>query len=301
MIRSNLIKFLNKHTCIQLVVCFLPILFIIVYIFAYMFDVSGLISVFEYNNKMTMEDMASDLIKEVSFFEENADGTYTVIIEDSDSVEEDIDLGMTIYNVTLLDDSWFAVVTKSGERMYQTECDLFGVEPLDDGRYKIIVDDKSFEIDKNSIVCDVVLNKDGDYDIMFVDESIPVKTVDYISSLQVLVRNDNSYRIKVSSAYEKKFDSIDLKFCTNLPTDNVYYNETSQSFIKNVAKDFDKTFILGSNIIVVFLSMSLYCILLGVTRKQGELTMLKHKEILIADVIAVGALILCVAFTLIMF
>lgn len=301
MIRSRLVNFLNRNWLIQLILCFLPIILIIVYIFCYMYDISGLLSVFEYNNKITQAGLDSNIIKEVSYFEELDDNSYSVIISDSKSVEEDVALGDTIYTINILGNSWYQIVTKSGEKLYQLECDLFGVEQLENNTFNIIVDDKSFKVDRNDIVCDVKLGEDGDYEIEFLDDSIPVKKVDFISSLQVMLKNNDKYRLKISSAYEKEFDSIDINFCTNLPTDNIYYDESSQSFIKNIAPDFGKSFILGSNVLTVIFSMSVYCIILGFIRKRDELILLRHKEILLADICSIFILIICTQFTLVLF
>lgn len=293
MIRSTLVSFLNRHKVVQLVFGFLPVICITIYIFAYMSNVMNLLSVFEYNNRVTKSDMDSGAIKEVDFFEESENGGYTAIISGVDSTEVEVGLGGIIYSMFMVSDSWYYILTADGTKIWLTEQDLFGVEAKKDGTFTISTEDGSFDIEGNSRVCDVILSEDGDYDIVFAYEQIPSKSVEYLSTLQVVVKNQDKYRIKVSSSYEKSFENITLNLCTNLPTNNVYYNELSQSFVRNVSKDFTKMFILGSNILVVVASMTVYCILLALIARRGDLVVLQHKEVFITNVLAIILLLSC--------
>lgn len=302
MIRSRLVSFLNKHFYIQIIVCLLPLIFIGVYAIAYSFDMINVFSVLEYNNKVTMQDMNADSIKEVSYFKDNGDDTYNVIIEGEQSYEENISLGDTIYTVTLVNDNWFMLLTNSYNRLYITDTELFDVEALDNGTYNVIVDDNnSFNVESNDVVCSVILNDEGSYEADFIDDEIEPVIYDSLSTLQVELRDGDSYRISINSAYEKTFDNIDVKFCTNLPTSNIYYNESSQTFIKNASEGFSTNFIIGSNIGVVMISMTLYCILLGIIQKEGDLIILKKKGILMVNICAITILFLLIVLTKLLF
>lgn len=297
MIRLTLVNFLNRHKVLQLVAGLLPVILITVYLFAFMYDVVNLLGVFEYNNKVTKTDMDSGRIKEVDLFEESEDGSYTAIMSGEDSVEVDVGIGDIIYSMHLVSDSWYYVLTETGKKLYTTEQSLFGVVANEGNTYTISVGDDSFVTEGNTRVCDVVLADDGNYSIEFAGGSIPSKSVEYLSTLQVVFKNKDKYRMLISTSYEKSFEDITLNLCTNLPTNNVYYNELSNSFVKNVSEDFFKIFILGSNILVVVASMVVYCILLAFTMRRSDLVILKHKEILMINIFAVILLVACLGGT----
>lgn len=301
MIRSHLTSFLNKYAFIQAIFCFLPIIFISVYMFAYMTDVMNAYNIVATNNKIIKENMNADYIKEVSSFEESADGTYSANIEGSDSEEIEVGLGDVIYTVSIQDTNWYQLMLCNGDKLYQTSCDFVDSIEKDGDTFKVKVGDKTFEVERNKSLVDVILSEDGSYKLSYSNEEVEDKTLDSLNTLEVLLKTDDKYKLKVTASYTNTVNNLDLNFCSNLPTDNMYYDESTQQYVKNISSDFAKNLILSSNIVVVMFSMLAYTVLLGILRQRNELILLKHKGVVIVNIFALLILPFCILLTVTLF
>lgn len=301
MIRSRLTEFLNKYTFIQAIFCFLPIIFISVYMFAYMTDVMNSYKIITTNNQIVKENMNADYLKEVSYFEENDDNTYSATIEGSSSAEVEVGLGNVIYTVSVQDIDWYKLVLADGSILYQTSCDFIDDIEKDGEDFKITVGDKSFSISRGSSLVDVMLDEDGSYKLSYITDEVEDKTLDSLNTLEVLLKTDNKYKIKVTASYTNTVDNLDLNFCSNLPTDNMYYDESTQQYIKNISSDFAKNLIISSNIVVVMVSMLAYTVLLGILRQRKELVLLRNNGVVIVNIFALLILPFCMILTMVLF
>ena len=301
MIRSRLTEFLNKYTFIQAIFCFLPIIFISVYMFAYMTDVMNSYKIITTNNQIVKENMNADYLKEVSYFEENDDNTYSATIEGSSSAEVEVGLGDVIYTVSVQDIDWYKLVLADGSILYQTSCDFIDDIEKDGEDFKITVGDKSFNITRGSSLVDVMLDEDGSYKLSYITDEVEDKTLDSLNTLEVLLKTDNKYKIKVTASYTNTVDNLDLNFCSNLPTDNMYYDESTQQYIKNISSDFAKNLIISSNIVVVMVSMLAYTVLLGILRQRKELVLLRNMGVAIVNIFALLILPFCMILTMVLF
>lgn len=301
MIRSRLTEFLNKYTFIQAIFCFLPIIFISVYMFAYMTDVMNSYKIITTNNQIVKENMTADYLKEVSYFEENDDSTYSATIEGSSSAEVEVGLGDVIYTVSVQDIDWYKLVLADGSILYQTSCDFIDDIEKDGEDFKITVGDKSFNISRGSSLVDVMLDEDGSYKLSYITDEVEDKTLDSLNTLEVLLKTDNKYKIKVTASYTNTVDNLELNFCSNLPTDNMYYDESTQQYIKNISSDFAKNLIISSNIVVVMVSMLAYTVLLGILRQRKELVLLRNNGVVIVNIFALLILPFCMILTMVLF
>lgn len=301
MIRSRLTEFLNKYTFIQAIFCFLPIIFISVYMFAYMTDVMNSYKIITTNNQIVKENMNADYLKEVSYFEENDDNTYSATIEGSSSEEVEVELGDVIYTVSVQDIDWYKLVLADGSILYQTSCDFIDDIEKDGEDFKITVGDKSFNISGGSSLVDVMLDEDGSYKLSYITDEVEDKTLDSLNTLEVLLKTDNKYKIKVTASYTNTVDNLELNFCSNLPTDNMYYDESTQQYIKNISSDFAKNLIISSNIVVVMVSMLAYTVLLGILRQRKELVLLRNNGVVIVNIFALLILPFCMILTMVLF
>lgn len=301
MIRSRLTEFLNKYTFIQVIFCFLPIIFISVYMFAYMTDVMNSYKIITTNNQIVKENMNADYLKEVSYFEENDDNTYSATIEGSSSEEVEVELGDVIYTVSVQDIDWYKLVLADGSILYQTSCDFIDDIEKDGEDFKITVGDKSFNISRGSSLVDVMLDEDGSYKLSYITDEVEDKTLDSLNTLEVLLKTDNKYKIKVTASYTNTVDNLELNFCSNLPTDNMYYDESTQQYIKNISSDFAKNLIISSNIVVVMVSMLAYTVLLGILRQRKELVLLRNNGVVIVNIFALLILPFCMILTMVLF
>lgn len=301
MIRSRLTEFLNKYTFIQVIFCFLPIIFISVYMFAYMTDVMNSYKIITTNNQIVKENINADYLKEVSYFEENDDNTYSATIEGSSSEEVEVELGDVIYTVSVQDIDWYKLVLADGSILYQTSCDFIDDIEKDGEDFKITVGDKSFNISRGSSLVDVMLDEDGSYKLSYITDEVEDKTLDSLNTLEVLLKTDNKYKIKVTASYTNTVDNLELNFCSNLPTDNMYYDESTQQYIKNISSDFAKNLIISSNIVVVMVSMLAYTVLLGILRQRKELVLLRNNGVVIVNIFALLILPFCMILTMVLF
>lgn len=301
MIRSRLTEFLNKYTFIQVIFCFLPIIFISVYMFAYMTDVMNSYKIITTNNQIVKENMNADYLKEVSYFEENDDNTYSATIEGSSSAEVEVGLGDVIYTVSVQDTDWYKLVLSDGSILYQTSCDFIDDIKKDGDDFKITVGDKSFSISRGSSLVNVMLDEDGSYKLSYITDEVEDKTLDSLNTLEVLLKTDNKYKIKVTASYTNTVDNLELNFCSNLPTDNMYYDESTQQYIKNISSDFAKNLIISSNIVVVMVSMLAYTVLLGILRQRKELVLLRNNGVVIVNIFALLILPFCMILTMVLF
>lgn len=301
MIRSRLTEFLNKYTFIQVIFCFLPIIFISVYMFAYMTDVMNSYKIITTNNQIVKENMNANYLKEVSYFEENDDNTYSATIEGSSSEEVEVELGDVIYTVSVQDIDWYKLVLADGSILYQTSCDFIDDIEKDGEDFKITVGDKSFNISRGSSLVDVMLDEDGSYKLSYITDEVEDKTLDSLNTLEVLLKTDNKYKIKVTASYTNTVDNLELNFCSNLPTDNMYYDESTQQYIKNISSDFAKNLIISSNIVVVMVSMLAYTVLLGILRQRKELVLLRNNGVVIVNIFALLILPFCMILTMVLF
>lgn len=301
MIRSRLTEFLNKYTFIQVIFCFLPIIFISVYMFAYMTDVMNSYKIITTNNQIVKENMNADYLKEVSYFEENDDSTYSATIEGSSSAEVEVGLGDVIYTVSVQDTDWYKLVLSDGSILYQTSCDFIDDIKKDGDDFKITVGDKSFSISRGSSLVNVMLDEDGSYKLSYITDEVEDKTLDSLNTLEVLLKTDNKYKIKVTASYTNTVDNLELNFCSNLPTDNMYYDESTQQYIKNISSDFAKNLIISSNIVVVMVSMLAYTVLLGILRQRKELVLLRNNGVVIVNIFALLILPFCMILTMVLF
>lgn len=301
MIRSRLTEFLNKYTFIQVIFCFLPIIFISVYMFAYMTDVMNSYKIITTNNQIVKENMNADYLKEVSYFEENDDNTYSATIEGSSSEEVEVELGDVIYTVSVQDIDWYKLVLADGSILYQTSCDFIDDIEKDGEDFKITVGDKSFNISRGSSLVDVMLDEDGSYKLSYITDEVEDKTLDSLNTLEVLLKTDNKYKIKVTASYTNTVDNLELNFCSNLPTDNMYYDESTQQYVKNISSDFAKNLIISSNIVVVMVSMLAYTVLLGILRQRKELVLLRNNGVVIVNIFALLILPFCMILTMVLF
>lgn len=287
MIHSVLLEWLERHKYIQMIIGFLPIIFLISYIGFYMYDLSGSVAIINYNDKLVQSDMDAGNVREVDVFEENEDGTYSINTTGEDSYEVSVAFGEPIYYIYITAPNWYRIITVDGDILYQAYCDLFdNVEESDTGII-VTVDDKTYEVSKTDVAATVSLAEDGSYEI---DYGVVSKTVDALNTLEVELKNGDEYRILVKSSYTKVVDDITLNFCSSLPTDNIYYDESNDSYVKNISSDYAKIFMLNSNILVVAFSMLLYFALLLIIRRENKLSILNYNSVMYSNLFAIALL-----------
>lgn len=294
MLRSTLVDKLNKHLIVQAIFVFLPAILIIPYLLFYMYDVLRVFTVLEYNNSILRE--SNGYIKEVELYEEDSTGDIKAVISGEDSVDLNVKCGDVLYSIQIIGTDWYRLITTGGDIMMTAETGVFdSVSVNDSDEYVITVGDKNYTAVIGDIIADIKLNEQGEYTVVYNDDF--ERTIDFLPSLQVVLKDGDLFTIKLSTSYSKEMDNIDVSLCNILPSDNMYYDEINQNFVRNVGDDFAKIFILQSNIAVVLISTTLYLVLLCVVRNGDNLILLNNKKSIMCNLCLIVALALAVVMT----
>lgn len=296
MFRKSLVDKLNKYVFFQYLFVILPIIMVVIYGYAYMTDLTRLAGVFAYNDKLSASAYESGALKLVQHIETKEGVTRAVIQGDfSDGVtvkQDDVIFYIQAYN-----NNWFQLVTKENATMME-HCDLFDAEPVEGTTIKITYGDYSHDFEVGDLICAVSVAESGNYRVTFLEEEGYYYELEALPMLELLSQDDGWYAIKVLDTYTVETSDYELNFCTNLPTDSIYYNEDLSSFVKNVSPDYGKMFLLQSNIYMVILACAIMTFLLWKISQLKELSLLDNVYVVRVNLFATILLAFCVPFTL---
>lgn len=292
MIKENLIRFLNRHWGIQTFFAILPAIFIVLYEFVFMQDLANIIGTLDHNNKITSIDLNAEELKEVKAFTENEDGSYTVEVSDSYSVEESVNYGDIIYTVFYDSMDLFKLLTNSGQLIYTEGCNVIDNTKLEDDGIKVEVDGTWFDLDESCMIGSVYLSNDGQYEVEYCTDLLDNKNMDNLTGVEVKLVTDSYCKLSIDTSYDMKIESLDVNFVSILSDDNIYYNIATKQFVKNISSDFENNYILGSNIIVVFFSMGLYTVLIMIISKENKLDLISRNEPTVINIFTLVVLLL---------
>lgn len=290
MLRSRLNDFLVKNIWLQIVICVLPVILTSIYVFVYLFDLSGIVFVLDKNRTQTEEDLKWNNLYEVSSYELNEDDTYKCKVIKDDTVALEVNSGDIIFNIELTDEISSKFYTT--DKVWNVDNFMLFDEIItnEDGTYTVKVNNKELNVSKGSTVYEVKLIDYNNFEYVYNDdtteivESCPCISIDY--------KNKDKFSITIKTAFEKTFDNLIISYTDNLPSDNIYYNATSDVFIKNISSDFDNNFMLGSNFFTVCLSMIGMLVLLFILRKKTDYKVLGTKYPFKINAIAIGVSLL---------
>lgn len=299
MFRDSLIRTLNKYQFIQFIFVIVPVLIAIIYGYAYMTDMLSIARNLEVNNRISEQAWGRNELQEVSYIEDDNGTTRAVI---SGDFEDEVTVGVddVIFYVQMYDPSWYQFVTASGESVFMEQCDLFDVEWAGDTVGTVTHDDFSHDFEFGDLVCAVSVSEDGLWRVTFLLDDMPHYDLEELYMLELVRADGGSYTVKVTASYTFEIDDMEVNFCTNLPSDSLYYNEAVGSFVRNVSKDYAVTFMLRANFGIVVLSELLYCLLLWQASKEKKLELLDNSYLLRADYFAASLVVLFAPLTLIM-
>ena len=302
MIHSILVEKLNKYKFIQFLFLFLPILLIVIYSYFYIIDVLNVTGAIAHNDEVVDENI-SDNLKEVVDYKQYNDNTYSVTINGSEEVEMEVTKGDPIYYVNVIDENWFRLSTDgSDHKTYSSECELIDTIKKRGSNlvYTIKGSDKEYTIAPDSLLATVSVAEDGGFLIEYSNSDITPEVTDQLKTLDIELETDNGYRLVFHDGYDLELKDMEVNFATVLPTDNIYYDEDSKTFIKNISSDFAMNFIFGSKIFTILISTLFYLLLLILVWTKKELNLL-NKWVLICNAFGVVFLVLCILFTFVLF
>lgn len=300
MILSILFDKLRKNTAMQTVLGFLPILFIILYISMYMFDMMNASSVLTYNDNKISNRLYIERLKPVSSYEKLSDTRYSIIVDDISDTTISLNYGDLVYSVYADSIESFRYKLPNGVVLTSNMCHLCeGLNEVDD-KIEIYTSDGKFVVAKDGLVAEVYLTDDGDFSIQYASDDINEVISDGLSGIQVVSVDENKCDLLITMQYSLSMDNQNINFCTVLPTDDVYLDLDSLDLVKNVSSYFAKNMILSSNILVVIFSMTVYCVLLFVLGKKYNIPNLYRREVIGANAFAIITLIFCIGVTFMM-
>lgn len=299
MFRSAMTSMLNKHVWLQYILVILPFLMVIIYGFAYLTDMLSVARNLAYNNSISEAAWGTDSLHEVLALSVIDEQNYAIISGDStDTVTVPADT--LIFYVQMYSENWYQYVTQSSGSIMTEGCSLFDVIDSDDGVYTIKHEDFEAEFMSGDLVCGISITEDGLWLVKFFTEDAYSYTTDELYIMELISEEDGLYTVRVSGNYRIAVDNVELHFCSVLPTDSIYYNDNTGSFVTNVVKDYPWTFMLRSNIGIVLVATALLCFLLYRLSLEDKLILLKHRYIVNVNIVALVCLALCVPFTLMM-
>lgn len=296
MIHSRLVKFLNKAWGIQVILSVFPVLLIIFYSFVYLLDVSSTLKVLDTNDNLATMGLDNNLIKEVGDIKENDDKTYTAEMNEINSVSVNTSEGDILLTITVTDKDNYTINTSEGS-IDTSYCSLIDeISDIEDGYFTAKVGDYEVRSHTGLELFEVTVGKNGVLYVDFFDKEHQQR-VKEIEEIELTFKGDNKYTYTIRAKFDKKFENMECKYCRVLPSSNLYYDTSSGVLLHNISSDFSKNFLLGSNILAVFISSVFYIILLVVCHKRNELVILQRKEPLFINMAGFSCLFLLILIT----
>lgn len=300
MFRKQFIEVLNRHAWLQYIFFILPIIMVTIYGSAYLTDMLNISRSLTVNDNISARAWAEDMLHVVSYTEPDADGKVFSVVEGVDHDDVTVKTDDVLFYVQLFDTGWYQIISANQKSLMSERCDLFEIVDFDDEHVTVAHDDIELTFEYGDVICGVFLSEDGLWRVKFNVDEMPYYDLEALHMVEVLGINDGVYTVRVSASYLIETQGVDINFCSSLPTDDLYYNESTRSFVRNVSSDYPWTFMLRSNIAVVLLSSIFFCVLIYKIQDEKKLVMSDNKYIFGVNVFAVCLLLLCVPFTLIM-
>lgn len=269
MIHSRLVSFLNRHIWLQYVVGYLPVMIIGVYLLFYILDISSLVAVIESNDSLVTQHRNMGRLKCVEDYLVR-NGSYELKIRGLNYKSVKAGVGDIVYSVKPVGET-YCIYYSDNEFL-----EIPSVEMLD------------CEVGKAGV--DIRVSSDGTY---LVGDTIQ----DSVYNISVTGKSDSGFDFEVSDGYIISVDDLNVNFCNSLPTDDIYYDELTNSCIRNTNSQFALNFIVGSNLAVIAFSMLAYLVLLQMIYKQEELEIVSNRWVLNINLVFVCSLPLLGVFT----
>lgn len=272
---------INNMKWLQIaVVVLIPVLFV-AYLFAYSIDLSNVYYVIDSNNKVVEDAKRNNLLREVESYEEK-DGVYTVRVKSNDSHDIEAKFGDNLFMIQLINENWFRLLLNNDEEVYTGGLDYITNIEYDKDNYVYSLDlcEKHISnIREGDFIAVVGINKDGDFVIVDGYDAEEMK-VDKLTNVVCNYKNKSLVSVTIDGSYSRVFEADKLKtnYSTKLPSDNLYYDECSLALVGNIQSTFWLTYLLGSNIEVIWFVALVNMIVLGVCRRNGKYIILSRKE-----------------------
>lgn len=263
-----------------------------------MMDLSNIWYSLNYNDKIVESGLKDGTLMEVSDSNQNKDGKFNMLIEERGIKNIDADFGDVVLSIYFTNEDFFKVVMMD-EKNSSTFVEKFdfmeyksaGVVKLTGGKELTLTDD---------LICNVILTEKG-FDIEFNDEDGSIIQVDSFENIRQISETEEGKKVSYSYDYSITLKGKDVNFTLSLPTSNFYYDKTNYCGVANISKDFCWTFIIGSKLLLVLISMIGLTVLFKIAGKNEDFVILARKEPFRINLVALGVLPLLAITTIILF
>lgn len=301
MFRSKLIAFLNEHVWLQYIFVILPVVTVAIYSYAYMTDMLSISRSLAYNDSISERSFDEGTLKKVVYSEVNDAGVTEVVVDGGVISDENVKVDDVIFYVQMYNVNWFQIVSGSGSAAMTEHCSLFDVKDETETGAVVTYEDFEHEFSFGDLVCAVTVSPDGLWRVTFLTDEAPHYDLEELSMVELLSSEGGRYSVRVYNRYTTEVDDMELNFCSNLPSEDTYFDESTGSFVKNISKDYAETFILRSNILIVLVTLIWYFLLLyDFIAKESKLSLVQNVYLRRANAFAVCLLPVCIVVTSIM-
>lgn len=283
MIHSRLISFLNKHILLQSMFCLLPIVFILVYMLAFLTDFSNIYSGAVTNASYLESDTNAETLIKAKSAELVADRVDTKLdVNMRSHLNTTTTYLMTVY---YFDDDWVKIVYQDTSFVY-VPSDTFDfikdIKKDNDGISFKIADKRYFALDTLMFRVYTIdsENTNANKYLLSVGESETSIT----KKIKQLSYSTGTYTLHIK--YKRNIKADELVYCVGHFKDNsTYYDIRTKQCIKELDSAAITTFLLNSNIWWFITAMILYLAMLAVIYQKKVLSVLT-KRVLVVNIIS---------------
>ena len=255
---------------VQSILVFFVFALTFTYAIAFVTDFSKYYAIFSTNDKLV--ETNSKYIDKVKEYSKTKDGNYTITVEGSDVEELAADAGTNLYTLYLEDDNWLYYNIKGRyQRLYTTGDSLVSsIKKVDKG-YEVTVNNITFTVDgKNSPIYNCTIMETGDFQITLANKEANNFVEKSLDNVEKTVYKNNQYKLKFTSKFSSTSSSKEIMLATNLKTDDVYFDSSTNTLLKNAGVSFLGTYILESKMLFVLAFNILWVAVLYLVR-HGKL------------------------------
>lgn len=257
---------------LQAILVFFVFALTFTYAIAFIYDFSKYYTIFSTNDKLI--ETNSKYIDKVKEYSKTKDDNYTITVEGSDEEEITADAGTDLYTLYLEDDNWLYYNIKGRyQRLYTTGDSLVSSIKKVNSGYEVTVNNITFTVDgKNSPIYNCTIMETGDFQITLANKEANNFVEKSLDNVEKTVYKNNQYKLKFTSKFSSTSSSKEIMLATNLKTDDVYFDSSTNTLLKNAGVGFLGTYILESKMLFVSVFNVLWVAVLYLIRHGKILT-----------------------------
>ena len=161
MTHSVLYEFLKRHVIFRYILVCLPVLLSATYIYFYLADLGGVIKVLNTNDSITSQVLGMGNLYEVRSYSVDEAGFYEVSLIGSRETQFDTTWGSELYQVYIIDDHWYKMITSNGETFYSADSLVYDSVAFENDEFRLQTGTTVYKIKQDELIAKVFLDKEG--------------------------------------------------------------------------------------------------------------------------------------------